>query len=282
METSIAKNIISQLKEESKICKSSKDFLNLSYSFKFDSISITPFQIKNELDILLKVLEQEKSKVLLEIGTANGGTLFLFSQILTSIDTILSIDMPGGSFGGEFFPDWKIPFYESFASNEQKIKIIRSDSHDKSTLQNVQNLLNGRKVDFLFIDGDHGYEGVKKDFEMYSKLLSKDGIIAFHDICNGPNENVGEVPKFWKKIKNKYPSIEIIDNDNRIGYGIGLIFLNQNANNNSQYFKILKTVYEHQNYLIIQKNKEQTEKTLSLRKKIDEEIPIHFVCKIIR
>lgn len=37
------------------------------------------------------------------------------------------------------------------------------------------------KIDFLFIDGDHSYEGVKADFELYSKLLTDRGIIAIHD-----------------------------------------------------------------------------------------------------
>lgn len=37
------------------------------------------------------------------------------------------------------------------------------------------------KIDFLFIDGDHSYEGVKKDFLLYSKLLSEHGIIMIHD-----------------------------------------------------------------------------------------------------
>jgi len=105
---SIAKNIISQLNEESKECKSIQDFLDLSYSFKFDNTSILPFQIKNEFNTLLKVLAKEKPKILLEIGTANGGTLFLFSKISPKVGTILSIDMPDGRFGGEFFPDWKI------------------------------------------------------------------------------------------------------------------------------------------------------------------------------
>lgn len=37
------------------------------------------------------------------------------------------------------------------------------------------------QIDFLFIDGDHSYEGVKSDFELYSKLLSPKGIIVLHD-----------------------------------------------------------------------------------------------------
>ena len=37
------------------------------------------------------------------------------------------------------------------------------------------------KIDLLFIDGDHSYEGVKLDFELYSKLLTPKGVVILHD-----------------------------------------------------------------------------------------------------
>ena len=37
------------------------------------------------------------------------------------------------------------------------------------------------KIDFLFIDGDHSYEGVKLDFDLYSTILSDNGVIMIHD-----------------------------------------------------------------------------------------------------
>lgn len=37
------------------------------------------------------------------------------------------------------------------------------------------------KIDFLFIDGDHSYEGVKLDFDLYSTILSDKGTIMLHD-----------------------------------------------------------------------------------------------------
>ena len=39
----------------------------------------------------------------------------------------------------------------------------------------------GIKIDFLFIDGDHSYEGVKLDFDLYSTILSDNGVIIIHD-----------------------------------------------------------------------------------------------------
>jgi len=39
----------------------------------------------------------------------------------------------------------------------------------------------GIKIDFLFIDGDHSYDGVKLDFNLYSTILSDNGVIIIHD-----------------------------------------------------------------------------------------------------
>lgn len=36
-------------------------------------------------------------------------------------------------------------------------------------------------IDLLFIDGDHSYEGVKKDFDLYSTILNPKGLILLHD-----------------------------------------------------------------------------------------------------
>jgi len=37
------------------------------------------------------------------------------------------------------------------------------------------------KIDYLHIDGDHSYEGVKRDFELYSTIMNPNGIISIHD-----------------------------------------------------------------------------------------------------
>jgi hypothetical protein len=37
------------------------------------------------------------------------------------------------------------------------------------------------KIDYLHIDADHTFDGVKKDFELYSKIINKGGIISIHD-----------------------------------------------------------------------------------------------------
>lgn len=39
----------------------------------------------------------------------------------------------------------------------------------------------GITIDYLHIDGDHSYEGVRKDFELYSTIMNPNGMISIHD-----------------------------------------------------------------------------------------------------
>jgi len=173
---------------------------------------------------LLKILARYKPWTILEIGTAYGGTLFLFTRVASSDARIISIDLPGGQFGGGY-PEWKIPLYESFALHNQRIYLIREDSHKSSTTRIIEKILDGESLDFLFIDGDHTYDGVKKDFEIYGRYVRKNGIIAFHDIVPGPSESVGGVPRFWNEIKHQFDYVELVKNWKQGGFGIGVILL---------------------------------------------------------
>lgn len=201
--------------------------VNLAFSFNFLGVSIKPSQIPYEIKTLLKIVKKIKPKTILEIGTAGGGTLFLFCRIARSDATIISIDLPRG------YPDFKIPFYRSFGKSNQKIYLIRSNSHKFETLTKVKNILGKDKIDFLFIDGDHTYNGVKMDFLMYSPLVRRGGIIAFHDIVPDyytrygmkTSSYTGGVPNFWGEIKNKYKYIEIVNDLKQDGYGIGVIYI---------------------------------------------------------
>jgi predicted O-methyltransferase YrrM len=38
-----------------------------------------------------------------------------------------------------------------------------------------------RKIDLLFIDGDHSFDGVRSDFEMFRSWLAPNALVAFHD-----------------------------------------------------------------------------------------------------
>jgi predicted O-methyltransferase YrrM len=184
---------------------------------------IKPYQKKKEILEVLKSLKQINPKNILEIGTFNGGTLFLFACIASENAIIMSLDLPTLIFD-QGFHIWKIPLYESFARKDQKIYLLRADSHKIETFLKVKKRIKKKKLDLLFIDGDHSYEGVKQDFQMYSPLVKKGGLIVFHDIVKHPKELNCYVHRFWNEIKQKYKYREIIESDDQEWAGIGVLY----------------------------------------------------------
>lgn len=71
---------------------------------------------------------------------------------------------------------------------------IMGDSKSPETLNKLMKKLRGRPISLLFIDGDHSYQGVKSDYEMYSPLVRN--IIAFHDVVIFKKA----VAKFWNEL----------------------------------------------------------------------------------
>lgn len=204
----------------------------LEFSFSKKAELIQPWQFIQEISELVKIIENKKPKIVLEIGTANGGTLFLHSRLADGNATIISIDLPQGKFGGGY-PERKIPLYKSFAKPNQQIHLLRCDSHLQTTYDNIKSILNGKKIDYFFIDGDHTYEGVKKDFFLYKNLLSENAIVAFHDIVEHPHVE-GENPDkycsvdlFWKEIRQQYPYKEFVNDWNQKCFGIGVLHVNK-------------------------------------------------------
>jgi len=180
-----------------------------------------PFMAQESKEFQMLLEAMAGSKLILEIGTCRDGTLYRFMREADDKAIFISIDMPGGKYGGELGqPDetemqsWKRP--------GQTLHIIREDSHADQTLKKVKALLKKRKFDFALIDGDHTYEGVKKDFEMYGPLVK--GMVAFHDICHHPNFPDVGVEKFWNELEGE--KIEIINDPNQGWAGIGVIINN--------------------------------------------------------
>jgi len=189
---------------------------SLEFSWNSYKSIIKPAQKKQEIKTFLEFIRNKKPKVFLEIGTGKGGTLFLFCSVLPKNSRIISVDLRGESYGAGY-PSFMRNLLKSYAQGSQVITLVEMDSHNEKTRDYIKTLLSG-EVDFLFIDADHTYEGVKRDYELYSKLVKKGGYIAFHDI-KAYEQSCG-VYKFWDEIKEK-KVIEIADKSNP--YGIGVV-----------------------------------------------------------
>ena len=76
----------------------------------------------------------------------------------------------------------------------------------------------GVTFDFVFIDGDHSYQGVAADWEAFTPLIRRGGIMALHDSIpseGNPIFNAGSVRFFEEKIRRD-PRFEFIDSQDSL------------------------------------------------------------------
>ena len=181
-----------------------------------------------EFENLLTEFSNLDVNCFIEIGSLYGWTLQHFIHYANEGSTAISIDLPVRRFVGP--GDWRVQKQEHNYKNvwpvwakqkKCKLYLIPDESQKVETQQMVSDILKGRSIDFLFIDGNHTYNGVKMDFEIYSKLVRPGGIIAFHDI--GENEE-GGVYNLWQELKAKYKHKEFLLETNK-EKGIGVLFV---------------------------------------------------------
>ena len=196
-------------------CSTVEEYLNFARRI------FAPHQCDYEIINFLKFVATNQPKYVCEIGVADGGTNFLLSQSLSSVTLMIGVDL--------FVRNRMLLRY--FSKPQKDLFYLNGSSYNESTFNKVASILENRKLDLLFIDGDHSYEGVQKDFLLYRQLVKEGGHIAFHDIIpdyltrfgKQTGRYAGGVPVFWNKIKKYYPYNEFIENSEQDGLGIGVI-----------------------------------------------------------
>ena len=181
--------------------------------------SIRAVQARSEIVALASLVQELRPKVIVEIGTYKGGTLYIWSRSNPQAELIVSIDLPGGQYGGGYAKSRR-KLYEEFLHDRgnTELRLIQRNSHEAATLKELLAILGSRSVDFLFVDGDHTYEGVKRDYEMYGPLVRPGGMIAFHDIHT--RSQGAEVYKLWAELKTAGEWREFVDRSNNKGIGV--------------------------------------------------------------
>lgn len=182
-----------------------------------------------ELTRFLVEQKQDNDWNILEIGTKFGGTFYIWNSInLNGMN--ISIDMSDGGIHGGISEEEMDKRDLWFQKRFNNCHFIRGDSHNLKTSEKMLDILvpdweniGGKEreenwVDFLFIDGDHSYEGAKQDFLDYGRFVKKGGIITFHDVNDSQrhrDRNV-YVSQFWKELTENIDENNITEyNGNR-------------------------------------------------------------------
>jgi len=174
-----------------------------------------PYEIA-ELIFFLKLYEKKKNikiKDFLEIGFSAGINNSIFNKFFNfNKNVVIDVVQPVGISFNTFYANLRF----------KNLTLLCGDSKNKKIIKQAQILGN---YDLIFIDGGHDYKTVRSDFEVYSKLLAKNGVIVLHDIKSNV---VKDVPKFWKELKNKSKSKfkfkEIFKKGFKMECGLGLVF----------------------------------------------------------
>lgn len=180
-------------------------------------------QIPWEIRTLARRVKSLNPKRILEIGTAYGGTLFIWAQLAR--DQVISCDLQDMGIQGTqdlsvkrtLFPEFPPP------GSSCRVTFLEGDSHQPETVRRVEGLLEGHLVDFLFIDGDHSERGVEADYRDYRHLVRPGGLIAFHDIVDNQPTPGNQVQHFWKRLREEVDTEEIVADREQCGFGIGLV-----------------------------------------------------------
>ncbi|MFC1631538.1 class I SAM-dependent methyltransferase [Candidatus Omnitrophota bacterium] len=136
-----------------------------------------------ESKLLFQIARSLKNNaVIVEIGSFLGKTTCFIAegignkqiQFLT-VDTWNNDKKPGGH------KDVYDEYLENTKAYKGKFTPLRGYSYDI-----VKTWPQQRKINFLFIDGDHSYEGMKRDIEDWLPLVKDKGIVCFHDYRDAP------------------------------------------------------------------------------------------------
>jgi len=176
-------------------------------------------QKTEELRGLIGLLKRHRPlDCVVEIGTASGGTFFAWCQLAEPDAKLVSIDLPGGRFGGGYSQQ-HVDRLRAYARPGQDTHFLRADSHADATRRELERVLAGTEIDFLMIDGDHSYLGVRADFQMYAPLVRAGGLVAFHDVLHHERVPGCQVDRFWHSVRAAYPHWEFLVPDHDAGWG---------------------------------------------------------------
>jgi predicted O-methyltransferase YrrM len=204
------------LRQAAESAATPRDVVEAASSAAVEEFTIVPIQVHSEIEQLLALVRTASPRRVLEVGTANGGTLYLLAWASAPDARLLSLDIR------EFDPLHR-RVLESFAGGRRTVVLMRGDSHLETTRDAVAEYFHGDGIDLLFIDGDHDGESVRRDYELYAPLVRSGGLIVFHDIVEGPAELVGGVPAFWREVRSSLDDpVELVESWTQGGYGIGV------------------------------------------------------------
>lgn len=118
-----------------------------------------------------------------EIGVFMGENAFDMLTHITNIKMLYLIDPY--SYSGimpRILDEWTLDLAKGYAIYKLlKFKDKITFVYNSINAYDIYHMNEGKLLDFVYIDGDHSYKGVKRDIKEAKKIVKEDGIISGHD-----------------------------------------------------------------------------------------------------
>jgi predicted O-methyltransferase YrrM len=123
--------------------------------------------------VLLRKYSAER-KVIVEIGVAEGASAWAMRQAMAADGSLYLIDPYHQSRLGPLGPTRLVAHRLIASVRRGNVTWIEDFSGNAASGWTTQ-------IDFLFVDGDHSYAGVKADWDAWTSHLAPGGHVALHD-----------------------------------------------------------------------------------------------------
>lgn len=160
------------------------------------------------------LLDALRPRALVELGTSLGFSMFAFAEFADrlGLDTrMFALDTWGHEDAG-VSDDAVFELVRTVVSEQfpHRVELVRGPFSDSASR------FDDGTIDLLHLDGRHGYEEVKADFETYLPKVSARGVVLFHN-CYEFGEGFG-VHRLWREVAGTWPSFRF-----QHGRGLGII-----------------------------------------------------------
>lgn len=188
-----------------------------------------PMQYDWEFRKLLDFYRKKKPVRVLEIGVDWGGTLYQWIKHNRSkFPVICAVDAVGWNWSSSSSGGNKQEWQTWASMFNVALYPVLGDSHDPNM---VDEMRSHGPYDWVFIDGDHSYEGAKADFDNCLPMLAPGGVVVFHDIVKHPGDDRIGVWRLWAELNERYKmrTMEFITSPDQEQCGIGILFARPEA-----------------------------------------------------
>lgn len=153
---------------------------------------------------------------ILEIGSRYGCSLMELAKVMSGRNQrIVAVDLPNGPWGYNDSEGSLKSAIQTLQKSGYDARLFLGSSQDETIKEQVAAL---GPFDFCFIDGDHRYASVKKDWEFYGPMSKR---VVFHDIqppVTSGNAELG-VYKLWNELKGRKDAASFIALGSPMGVG---------------------------------------------------------------